>query len=144
MKNSDTISMKIPKPILILKESLNEAEEFCRDFHQRSDRKDKPLIMINCSALSGILLESEIFGHEKGSFKNAYHKKIGLIEVANGGILLLYESNQLAPDLQEKLLNFLKNGYFFRIGGKEKIHSNLQLICSSKQSNKLFFEINKI
>ena len=98
--------------ILILGESGTGKELMAQTLHEKSQRRTKPFVAINCGALRENLLESELFGHEKGSFTGAYSRKIGLAEAANGGTLFLDEIGELAPGIQAKLLRFIKRVKF--------------------------------
>lgn len=117
--------------VLIVGESGTGKELIARIIHEKSSRKNKPFVSINCGALRETLLESELFGHEKGSFTGAYTRKIGLAEIANGGTLFLKEINELSAGFQSKLLRFLQDGVFYRVGGKDTIKVNVRLLSSS-------------
>lgn len=141
--------------ILVLGESGTGKELIARSIHDRSSRKNKPFIAINCGALRETLLESELFGHEKGSFTGAYNRKIGLAEAANGGTLFLDEIGELDPAIQAKLLRFIQEGEMFRVGGKEPIKVDIRLICATNREldqevvrgnfrEDLFYRINTI
>jgi two-component system response regulator HydG len=90
-------------------------------------------VAINCGALRETLLESELFGHEKGSFTGAYNKKIGLAEAANGGTLFLDEIGELSPGIQAKLLRFIQEGEMYRVGGKDAIKVDIRLISATNR-----------
>lgn len=107
--------------ILVLGESGTGKELMAHALHDQSHRAKKPFVAINCSALRDTLLESELFGHEKGSFTGAYQRKIGLAEAAEGGTLFLDEVGEMAPSVQAKLLRFLQEGEIYRVGGKDPI-----------------------
>ncbi len=141
--------------ILVLGESGTGKELIARAIHDKSNRKNKPFVAINCGALRETLLESELFGHEKGSFTGAYTKKIGLAEAANGGTLFLDEIGELPMSIQAKLLRFLQEGEIFRVGGKESIRVDLRIICATNREldqevtrgnfrEDLFYRINTI
>lgn len=119
--------------ILILGESGTGKELLARTVHEKSNRKNKTFVVINCGALRETLLESELFGHEKGSFTGAYTKKIGLAEVANGGTLFLDEIGELSPAMQAKLLRFIQEGEIYRVGGKDAIKVDIRLICATNR-----------
>lgn len=141
--------------ILVLGESGTGKELLARAVHEKSSRKNKPFVAINCGALRETLLESELFGHEKGSFTGAYSKKIGLAEAANGGTLFLDEIGELAPGIQSKLLRFLQEGEIYRVGGKDPIKVDIRLISATNREldqevvrgnfrEDLFYRINTI
>ena len=119
--------------ILILGESGTGKELIAHAVHERSTRKHKPFVAINCGALRETLLESELFGHEKGSFTGAYNKKIGLAEAANEGTLFLDEIGELSPAIQAKLLRFIQEGEIYRVGGKDPIKVDIRLICATNR-----------
>lgn len=141
--------------ILIMGESGTGKELIARAVHDRSNRKNKPFVAINCGALRETLLESELFGHEKGSFTGAYTKKTGLAEVANGGTLFLDEIGELAPGIQSKLLRFLQEGEIYRVGGKDPVKVDIRLLSATNREldievqkgnfrEDLFYRINTI
>lgn len=141
--------------VLILGESGTGKELLARELHNKSQRKNKPFVAINCGALRETLLESELFGHEKGSFTGAIAKKIGLAEVANGGTLFLDEIGELAPGIQAKLLRFLQEGEIYRVGGKDPIRVDIRLVAATNRDleaevqkgnfrEDLFYRINTI
>lgn len=141
--------------ILVLGESGTGKELIARSIHERSGRKNKPFVAINCGALRETLLESELFGHEKGSFTGAYARKIGLAEVANGGTLFLDEIGELEQAIQAKLLRFIQEGEVFRVGGKDPVKVDIRLICATNREldqevvkgnfrEDLFYRINTI
>lgn len=117
--------------ILLTGESGTGKGVFARFIHANSERADKPFITVSCPALPRELLESELFGHEKGAFTGALKKRIGKIEAAQGGTLFLDEIGDLPIDLQPKLLNVLQDQEFYRVGG-EKVHtSNVRIIAAT-------------
>lgn len=116
-------------PILITGESGTGKEVFARCIHQLSDRKDGPLVSINCSAIPEQLLESELFGHVKGSFTGAYSTKIGLIEEADNGTLILDEIGDMPLQLQAKLLRVIQEGELRRVGETRSIPVDFRLIA---------------
>ncbi|MBY0385349.1 sigma-54 dependent transcriptional regulator [bacterium] len=120
-------------PVLILGESGTGKELIARAVHEKSQRADKPFVAINCGALRETLLESELFGHEKGAFTGAYNRKIGLAEAASGGTLFLDEIGELSPGIQAKLLRFIQEGEVYRVGGKEPIKVNIRLISATNR-----------
>ena len=119
--------------ILILGESGTGKELVARKIHALSPRRDAAFVAINCGAITETLLESELFGHEKGSFTGASCTKKGLVEVANGGTLFLDEVGEMALSLQAKLLRFLQEGEFYRVGGKESIHVDVRILSATNR-----------
>jgi two-component system response regulator HydG len=120
--------------ILIQGESGTGKELLAHSIHEKSLRRGKPFVTINCGALREALLESELFGHEKGSFTGAYNRKIGLAEVANGGTLFLDEIGELASGIQAKLLRFIQEGEIYRVGGKDPIKVDIRLISATNRN----------
>jgi transcriptional regulator with GAF, ATPase, and Fis domain len=96
-------------------------------------RKNKPFVAINCPAIPSTLVESELFGHEKGAFSDANTRKYGLMEVADGGILFLDEISSLPLELQAKLLRALEDRSFRRVGGTQEIKVDVQLITATNK-----------
>jgi transcriptional regulator with PAS, ATPase and Fis domain len=121
------------KPILIQGESGTGKELVARALHDASSRADKPLVVINCAALPEQLLESELFGHEKGSFTGATTAKPGLFEVADGGTLFIDEIGELAPALQPKLLRVLEDGSMRRVGSLKERRVNVRLLAATNR-----------
>ena len=119
--------------VLVLGESGTGKELLAHSIHSKSQRRDKPFIAINCGALRETLLESELFGHEKGAFTGAYTRKIGLAETASGGTLFLDEIGELSPGMQAKLLRFIQEGEIYRVGGKEPIKVDIRLISATNR-----------
>jgi two-component system response regulator HydG len=119
--------------VLILGESGTGKELLAHAIHEKSGRRNKPFVAINCGALRETLLESELFGHEKGAFTGAYSRKIGLAEAATGGTLFLDEIGELSPGIQAKLLRFLQEGEIYRVGGKEPIKVDIRLISATNR-----------
>jgi two-component system response regulator HydG len=119
--------------VVILGESGTGKELIARRLHFQSERKDKPYVTINCGALQENLLESELFGHEKGSFTGAHVTKMGLAEVANGGTLFLDEIGEMSMAIQAKLLRFLQEGEVYRIGGKKPIKVDVRIISATNK-----------
>lgn len=101
--------------------------------HQEGNRKDRPFVAMNCASIPDQLLESELFGHEKGSFTNAYSTKQGLVEVANGGTLFLDEVGDISPMTQPKLLRFLETGEFRRVGGTASMNVDLRIVSATNK-----------
>jgi DNA-binding NtrC family response regulator len=117
--------------VLLLGESGTGKEIFARAIHNWSDRRLKPFIAINCVGLSKELLESELFGHEKGAFTGAHQLKKGKMEIANGGTVFLDEVGDIAPELQTKLLRFLQEREFERVGGTAPITVDVRIIAAT-------------
>lgn len=119
--------------VLIRGESGTGKELVARAIHYSSDRKDKPFIKLNCAALSSTLLESELFGHEKGAFTGAHARKLGRFELANGGTLLLDEISEINISLQSKLLRVLQEKEFDRVGGTTPIETDVRIIATTNR-----------
>src|ERR1041384_4206645 len=102
--------------------------------HSASPRKERPFVPVNCSSIPDSLLESELFGHEKGAFTNANTAKPGLVEVANGGTLFLDEVGDISPVIQPKLLRFLETGDFRRVGGTVELKADVRVISATNKS----------
>ena len=118
-------------PVLILGESGTGKEMAALAVHRRSARKDGPFVAINCGAIPEALLESELFGHEKGSFTGAHASRPGRIETAAGGTLFLDEIGELPPALQVKLLRFLQEQTIERVGGRKPISVDTRVIAAT-------------
>jgi DNA-binding NtrC family response regulator len=119
--------------VLLLGESGTGKEVFARAIHSWSDRKDEAFIAINCVGLSKDLLESELFGHEKGAFTGAHAQKRGKFELAHTGTLFLDEIGELAPPLQVKLLRFLQDRKIERIGGTHPVELDVRIIAATNR-----------
>ncbi len=120
--------------ILLEGETGTGKELFAEFIHKNSNRTDKPFVAINCASLPDQLIESELFGYEKGAFTDAKTSKQGLVEIANGGTLFLDEIGELSLTLQPKLLRFLENGEFRRIGGISNLSSNVRVIGATNKN----------
>ncbi len=120
--------------ILIEGETGTGKELFAEYIHKHSARNDKPFVVINCASLPDQLIESELFGHEKGAFTDAKNTKQGLVEIAHGGTLFLDEIGELSLTLQPKLLRFLENGEYRRIGGVTNLTSNVRVIGATNRN----------
>lgn len=119
--------------ILITGESGTGKELIARAIHFHSHRKSNRFVVIDCAGLPEQLLESELFGHEKGSFTGAYERKLGLIEIAEGGTLFLDEIGELPLNLQAKLLRVIEEKEFRRIGGLESIRADVRIIAATNK-----------
>ncbi len=120
-------------PILIQGESGTGKELVARALHEQSSLSDMPLVVINCAALPESLLESELFGHEKGSFTGAVSAKQGLFEIADGGTLFIDEFGELAGPLQAKLLRVLEDGSMRRVGSVKERKVNVRIIAATNR-----------
>jgi len=127
--------------VLISGASGTGKELIARAIHYNSSRCDRPLVVINCGAIPEELLESELFGHEKGAFTGAYKSRIGRFEMANGGTIFLDEIGEMSPALQVKLLRVLQEKKFERVGGTKTIHVDVRIIAATNKN--LTTAINK-
>jgi two-component system NtrC family response regulator len=139
---------------LILGESGTGKEVLVRMLHSLSGRADKKLVAINCAAIPENLLESELFGYEKGAFTGALKSTLGKIELADGGLLFLDEIGDLPLALQSKLLRFLQERVIERVGGRKEIPVDVRVVCATHQDLKaliragrfredLFYRVNE-
>jgi two-component system response regulator AtoC len=117
--------------VVIEGESGSGKEVVARAIHFRSARAEKPFLQVNCAALPEHLLESELFGHERGAFTDAHSQKRGLFETAAGGTVMLDEIGDLPPGGQAKLLRLLENKTFRRVGGVQELHSDIRVIAAT-------------
>ena len=140
---------------LVLGESGTGKELFARALHELSPRKSKPFVALNCAAIPENLLESELFGYEKGAFTGAAKQTRGKVEVANGGTLFLDEIGDMPMSLQAKMLRFLQERVVERIGGRETINVDVRIVCATHRNlqqaisegafrEDLFFRISEI
>lgn len=121
---------------LLLGESGVGKELFARTIHSRSKRSDGPVVTVNCAAIPSELIESTLFGHEKGAFTGAHERKTGLVEMANGGTLFLDEIGELPLPLQPKLLRVLQEQAFMRVGGNQTHQADVRLVCATNRDLK--------
>jgi formate hydrogenlyase transcriptional activator len=119
--------------VLLLGETGTGKELVAKAIHSASPRKDKPMIKVNCAALPASLIESELFGHEKGSFTGAFEQKIGKFELANNGTLFLDEIGEMPSDLQVKILRVLQEKEIERVGGGKTIKINVRIIAATNR-----------
>lgn len=126
--------------ILILGESGVGKEVMAKEIRALSDRKDAPFITVNCAAIPDHLLESELFGYEKGAFTGALKSKVGLLELANGGTLMLDELGSMPLNLQPKLLRVIQENELMRVGGLKKIPIDVRIISATNEN---LFELIK-
>ena len=156
MKKIEEIIGEIAKTditVLIKGESGTGKGLLAQAIHINSQRKDKPFVKVNCAAIPKGLLESELFGFEKGAFTGAYIKKPGKFELANGGTILLSDIGEMDISIQAKLLQVLQDGMFSRLGGDGDVMVDTRVIATTKDHleksmmegqfrEDLFFRIN--
>jgi PAS domain S-box-containing protein len=126
--------------VLITGETGTGKELAARAIHGASSRKDRPLIKVNCGALSPTLIESELFGHEKGAFTGAVGRKLGRFELANEGTIFLDEIGELPPELQVKILRVIQENEFERLGGSRTIKVDVRIIAATNRNLKVEVE----
>ena len=119
--------------VLILGESGTGKELIAGSIHSSSQRREKNYVRINCAAIPEALLESELFGHEKGAFTGALRQKMGRVEESDGGTIFLDEIGDMSRPLQAKLLRFLEDGSFSRVGGNEELRVNVRIIAATNR-----------
>src|SRR5438105_5322534 len=130
-------------PVLLLGESGTGKEMAAAAIHRRSAHKDGPFVAINCNAIPENLLESELFGHEKGAFTGAHIQRKGMIETASGGTLFLDEIGELPPAIQVKLLRFLQEQRLQRVGGRQEIQIDTRLVAATNADLKQIIDTGK-
>lgn len=153
----ETISMvaRSNSTILIQGENGTGKELIARALHAESPRRDRPFVALNCAAVHGDLIASELFGHKRGAFSGAHRDREGLVEEANGGTLFLDEIGDMELNLQVKLLRFLQEGTFIPVGGSQERKVNVRVLCATNQDlealvregkfrKDLYFRINVI
>ncbi len=142
-------------PVLIQGESGTGKELFAREIHLRSPRRDRPFIAVNCAAVPEALLESELFGHERGAFTGAVARRLGKFEAADQGTLLLDEVSETTPQFQAKLLRALQEGELDRVGRDAPVRVDVRVVATTNRSLReelqagrfrqdLFFRLNVI
>jgi two-component system, NtrC family, response regulator AtoC len=131
----DTVRMvsKTQSSIMIIGESGTGKELVARALHYESDRSEQPFVTIDCAAIPAEIMESELFGHEKGAFTGAHERKTGLLEHANGGTVFLDEIGELDLQLQKKLLRFLQEREILRVGGTTRIKLNVRIVAATNK-----------
>jgi chemotaxis protein methyltransferase CheR len=121
-------------PVLIMGETGTGKELIARALHDLSDRKDRPLVKVNCAALPANLVESELFGYEKGAFTGADSAKLGRFDLADGSTLFLDEIGEIPIELQAKLLRVLQEGEFERLGGSKSVRVDVRLVAATNRN----------
>ncbi len=144
---SDALKVAATKAsVMVLGESGTGKELMARLIHRQSARKDFPLVVLNCGALTESLLEDELFGHEKGAFTGAVALKKGKFELADKGTIFLDEIGEMSLNMQTRLLRVLQEGTYYRVGGSQKICVDVRVICATNRDierevqNKMFRE----
>jgi DNA-binding NtrC family response regulator len=131
----DQLRLVAPKKtnVLICGETGTGKDLIAHAIHNNSPRKDKPFIPINCAAISGDLLQSELFGHERGAFTGAVRQRPGAFEMADGGTLLLDEVSEMSPEIQAKFLRVIENQPFMRLGGTTPVNVDVRIISATNR-----------
>ncbi|MFT5991664.1 MAG: two-component system response regulator FlrC, partial [Bradymonadia bacterium] len=125
-----------PSTVLIHGESGAGKEVVARHIHTHSERASGPFVAINCAALPPSLLESELFGHERGAFSGAVRKHLGVFERAKGGTLLLDEVSEISPEMQAKLLRVLQERVLYRVGGTDPVNLDIRIVATTNRNLK--------
>jgi transcriptional regulator with GAF, ATPase, and Fis domain len=120
--------------VLVLGESGTGKERIAKSIHYLSPRKNKPLVVVNCASMPATLIESELFGHEKGAFTGAIEKRTGKFELANGGTIFLDEIGEMPAELQVKLLRVLQEQEIERIGGRGPVKINVRIVAATNRN----------
>ncbi len=120
--------------VLLLGETGTGKELIARALHNRSSRRDRPFVRVNCAAIPSGLLESELFGHERGAFTGAINRRIGRFELANGGTIFLDEIGDIPVELQPKLLRVLQEQEFERLGSTQTIRVNVRVVAATSRN----------
>lgn len=131
-------------PVLLIGESGTGKELFARFIHNNSSRKDKKFIVVNCPAIPGSLAESELFGHKKGAFTNALQDRVGKLKLADGGTLFLDQVESLSINVQSKLLRFMQEREFERVGDNTIYHSDVRLIAATNENPDILISLGKM
>ncbi|MDZ7303013.1 MAG: sigma-54 dependent transcriptional regulator [candidate division KSB1 bacterium] len=129
--------------VLITGETGTGKELIAKAIHRKSPRQRRPFVVVNCGVIQETLLESELFGYEKGAFTGAVKDKSGLIEVANTGTLFLDEVGELSPMLQTKILRFLEDGEYRPVGGTRSLHAEVRVIAATSRDLKKMMQEGK-
>ena len=120
--------------VLVTGETGTGKELVARAVHRRSQRRDKPLVIVNCAALAPTLVETELFGHERGAFTGATSRRVGRFELANRGTIFLDEVGELPEEIQVKLLRVLQTGEVERLGSAETIRVDVRIVAATNRN----------